>query len=490
MTNKFRTIIVLLVAPFLQNTLFGQNQGSKWYFSEGNALDFSTAPPSLIGGSAMTSFAMNAPIEGSSTISDANGNLLFYCSGTRVWNKDHQLMPNGAGLAGGESSTQAALIVPKPGSDRLFYIFTTDHYQNQLVNGLCYSEVDMCLDNGKGDIIPGRKNIFVVGPVAEKLTATNHFNDSTYWIVTHKFNTNEFYSYHLTSAGLSAPVISACGSIHPNTVGNVAAAIGQLKISPDGRWLANVFENSTVGLAELFSFDNSTGIVSNAISLPVTNREYGVAFSQGSTKLYLSNAGKHKVFQFDLSSNDPNQIVNSYTTIIDRPVQPVLGMQLGPDGKIYICTGVSSIDVISNPELLGTACNYIVDALILPVPCYWSLPGMIDTYRYTNGEIDCEVIDGNDSLPLIEMPNVFTPNGDSKNDLFLPTTYRKILSSEITIYNRWGILVFESSNANSGWNGKNKKQALCTPGTYYYILNYSDSPGNKKTIKGWIELIR
>jgi hypothetical protein len=51
--------------------------------------------------------------EGVATISDANGNLLFYTDGRTIRNKLHQLMPNGSGLFGNISATQSAVIVPK-----------------------------------------------------------------------------------------------------------------------------------------------------------------------------------------------------------------------------------------------------------------------------------------------------------------------------------------------------------------------------------------
>ena len=114
---------------------------------------------------------------------------------------------------------------------------------------------------------------------------------------------------------------------------------------------------------------------------------------------------------------------------------------------------------------------------------------MIDTYRYTNHSLTSECDIETDSLPLIELPNVFTPNADGLNDFFLPKTYRGIISSQIKIFNRWGEAVFESDNASLGWNGKVKSGKLCPDGVYYYILNYTDSLNPKGTLKGWVELL-
>jgi gliding motility-associated-like protein len=69
----------------------------------------------------------------------------------------------------------------------------------------------------------------------------------------------------------------------------------------------------------------------------------------------------------------------------------------------------------------------------------------------------------------IVIPNVFSPNGDTRNDLF------EIQSSglnefSLQIFDRWGLLMFETTDINTGWNGKNMAGKLCPEGTYYFIL--------------------
>ena len=68
-------------------------------------------------------------------------------------------MPNGSGLLGDPSSSQSAIIVPKPNNPTIFYVFTVDdHSQNAPHFGLNYSEIDMSLDGGLGDVT-SNKNI-------------------------------------------------------------------------------------------------------------------------------------------------------------------------------------------------------------------------------------------------------------------------------------------------------------------------------------------
>lgn len=74
-----------------------------------------------------------------------------------------------------------------------------------------------------------------------------------------------------------------------------------------------------------------------------------------------------------------------------------------------------------------------------------------------------------DNCPVYELPNVFTPNGDGNNDLFVPFPYRYVESVELVIYDRWGAVIFETKDPNIGWNGINLQSGKqCSDGVYYY----------------------
>lgn len=89
-----------------------------------------------------------------------------------------------------------------------------------------------------------------------------------------------------------------------------------------------------------------------------------------------------------------------------------------------------------------------------------------------------------------DIPNVFTPNGDGKNDFF-----RVAIQGEqefkVTIYNRWGAKVFESGAASESWNGKNQNDGSeCPSGVYYYVLDYKLRGRNSESKSGTVTLIR
>ncbi len=99
-----------------------------------------------------------------------------------------------------------------------------------------------------------------------------------------------------------------------------------------------------------------------------------------------------------------------------------------------------------------------------------------------------------DNCPYYVIPNIFTPNNDMHNDLLNPFPYRFIDKIDINIYNRWGLIVFQTNDIDINWNGKDQKTGIeCTEGVYYYICDVYESylDGSKKrTLRGSLQLIR
>lgn len=382
------------------DVLYGQNQGNIWYFGNHAGLDFNTGTPVAILDGETYNESLQNHSEGTSVIADSSGNLLFYTNGEKIWNRVHQIMPNGDSLLGHLSSTQT-LIVPMPENPNLFYVFTTDaFFQNELMNGLRFSVVDICQDGGLGDVLAGEKNILLTDTVAEKLTAIRHSNGVDYWVITHKYNSDAFHSYLLSNTGISDTVITHIGSVHKDfCTGSTSpnkAALGQLKASPDGSKIVCVNGQGCNNISELFDFDNSTGIISNTLNLQTDSVAvglYGATFSPDNSKLYISSwINNDRVYQYDLSSGVPATIVNSKTVVGNHAGGPwFMGMQLGPDGKIYIAIrNQSSIAVINNPNLAGTSCNLVDGAISLSGnSCSLGLPNFIDYFDYSNTISDC-----------------------------------------------------------------------------------------------------
>ncbi|MCX6187543.1 MAG: gliding motility-associated C-terminal domain-containing protein [Bacteroidetes bacterium] len=99
-------------------------------------------------------------------------------------------------------------------------------------------------------------------------------------------------------------------------------------------------------------------------------------------------------------------------------------------------------------------------------------------------------INYNDSLEALKFPNVFTPNGDLKNDYFkLDGNISPCYDGEIIIYNRWGNMVYESKSINFAWDGTDGNGSNLSDGVYFYIVRVNDIKGNN-TNRGTVTLIR
>jgi hypothetical protein len=416
--TKFLLFLILLPLCCLS-----QKQGNIWYFGDHAGLNFNNGTPvALTNG--QTYSPDGTSIEGSAVISDSSGALLFYTNGTKVWTKNHQLMPNGTDLLGNFSSTQSSLIIAQPESDRFFYIFTTDDfYVDNLQYGFRYSVVDMCLNHSMGDIVFDQKNILLLDTVAEKLTAVKHANGADYWIIVHKYYSDAFYSFRLTSTGIVDTVISHAGSRHPPIASAQSSgqSLGYLKASPNGQKLATVNGNAgEYTIAEYFDFDKSTGIVSNCVNLQ-TNlaaqaQFYGVSFSPDNTKLYISCwLNGLGIYQFDLNASNGNadSVIASKTKITANINSNNWAMQLATDGKIYIAgSGRQYLAAINNPNSLGTGCNYQDSAIYLNGKiCHTGLPNFIDSYDYENTKLNICTVSNDEDLPdndFIIYPNPFS----------------------------------------------------------------------------------
>ncbi|KAA6435710.1 hypothetical protein FOE74_07140 [Rufibacter glacialis] len=347
-TLKF---LLLLPLGLLSLMALAQKEATTWYFGHNAGLSFADPanPQPLKDGNMFSE-------EGCAVLSDALGNLLFYTNGMQVWNRNKQIMAGGDSLKGHESSTQSAVILPKPGSQHLYYLFTTD-FQGQS-HGLQYHLIDLSRNGGLGEVVS--KNNLIFAPVTEKLTAIKHRNGRDYWVITHRWNSSAFYAYLISADGITfKPVESHLGSIH---AGDNGGTIGYMKASPTGDKLA-VATWATVNKIEVFGFNNENGKLSLAVDLGKFDEAYGVEFSPDGTKLYGGKngiaGGEARIFQFDLSAGTNDAIIHSGKQVAKSISRKIGALQLGPDGRIYVARNNSNwLGVIRNPNALGPACDY------------------------------------------------------------------------------------------------------------------------------------
>lgn len=384
---SFKSISILIIIVSIGVSSFGQSRESNtWYFGTNAGLNFNVTPPqALTDGALITG-------EGCATISNKRGDLLFYTNGVIVYNRNHVAMPNGTGLLGNSSSTQSSIIIPNPGDTNLYYIFTTDCLENDYVNGYNYSVVDMRLNGGLGDVTV-QKNINLYSPSTERLTAVKAANGIDYWVITKGLNNNRFTAYKVDCNGINlTPVISDVGTVHIFNPSFFSGA-GQLKVSPDGKKVCVAFTGPPNAIAEIFDFDNNTGILSNPITLTGYQAGfvfiYGIEFSPNSRLLYVSRGFQSKIDQYDISSGNQATIMAS-KIVLNTPALVTAGLQLAPDKKIYIAaTSQPALSVINNPDVYGVGCNLSLNTVDLAGMLSSSgLPAYISSFFDVSNHID------------------------------------------------------------------------------------------------------
>lgn len=93
------------------------------------------------------------------------------------------------------------------------------------------------------------------------------------------------------------------------------------------------------------------------------------------------------------------------------------------------------------------------------------------------------------SEPFIIIPNVFTPNNDARNDVF-KVSASGIRSFNCSIFDRWGLKMYEWNDVSGWWDGKTKTGAPAPDGSYFFIITYTDENDISKTEKGFLSLFR
>jgi gliding motility-associated-like protein len=175
----------------------------------------------------------------------------------------------------------------------------------------------------------------------------------------------------------------------------------------------------------------------------------------------------------------------------------------------YGCVYTDSVTVIEKPrpDVLTTtfyeACepDFYAETTI-PYKAYlWQDGSGLSTYHIEDyGFYALTITDSNDCwnsasievkqkcLPAVEVPNVFSPDGDGKNDRIMPD-YKYMLQTDFTIYNRWGQILYHTRDITGSWDGSTPN-GQAEPGVYYFTLKCIGNEKVEFEKTGTITLIR
>ncbi|MBR9977191.1 MAG: T9SS type A sorting domain-containing protein [Bacteroidetes bacterium] len=368
----------LLFTLLLPWTLHAQREADHWFFGEWRGLYFGNGAPEVIPDTTYTN------LEGGSALSTPGGDLQLYSDGMVVWDRNGKRFPNGQDLISNYSMTNAALCVPRPGSDRFVYIITTYSSLTPLA-GLRYSLADLRFGDGYGII--SRKNIPLMtgNGVSEGVTAVHHANGRDIWLIAPRLGTIYYHAWLLTDNGfVNDPVTSTLKRPTEHTID----FRGEIKTSFDGSKVAMVRYGSNE--IDLLRFNNVTGALSNQETIPLprlassyihhgglnTQSPYGLEFSLDGKKIYVStlNTGVTSyLFQITIDDDEAVPDTRYEVNVIDSiPARlPYHGfglLQMAPDRRIYIAmfNHSDSLGVINNPDAVGPACGF--EAKRFPFP--------------------------------------------------------------------------------------------------------------------------
>ena len=107
-------------------------------------------------------------------------------------------------------------------------------------------------------------------------------------------------------------------------------------------------------------------------------------------------------------------------------------------------------------------------------------------WTVSNGVCPISADTVNVSVHDLKIPTLITPNQDGKNDYFVIEGIETFGKTTLTIFNRWGGLVYQQDNYDNKWNGVDDKQNDLPEDTYFFILKTEKS----RIIKGYIVIRR
>lgn len=297
-------------------------------------------------------------VEGVATVSNIDGNLLFYNIEGTVYNRFNEVMPNGSGLQG--SSTTQTLIVPAPGTCKSkFYLFTTGAANS---TGLFYSVIDMSLDDGKGDVVDKETPIAPGVIVNEKMTAVPHCNGTDLWVLFQEASTNDIWTLRINTNTHLSPTSTGIMTPSVSTTTSVASHAGVMKASPTGDKIAIATNNDKV--VEVYNFNRSNGWMSHFCSQTFSHKAYGCEFSPDGNLLYVTGT-PGSISQMDLTSSS----CGITTVSLSDPDDELSALELAPNGQIYFTHASFGaplgfdpnlrkfIGTIKSPNQTGTACD-------------------------------------------------------------------------------------------------------------------------------------
>ncbi len=419
-------------------------------------------------------------------ISDESGNLIIASNGCWIANATGDTMLNGGGLildnltsgwcddVTGLPIPHGNVILPFPGDSTKFILV------HQQYNGLYYSLIDLALDGGLGGVV--QKNIsFLQDSISYGFSACKHANGRDWWIIALKDNSNMLYKILFTPDTISSITTQI---VSPQLTFGTA---GQPVFSSDGSKFA-----FTCGYGgpngwhdvRVYDFDRCTGNLDSLTYIyDSTGMGFGLAFSPNSNYLYHSKW--NTIYQVDLSTfNQATVAINDGYYSPYPPFQTDFAfMYLAADGKIYISSGNSVIDMhlINSPDSVGLACD--VQQHSIHTPCFFVRSNVLHPNYYLGPVIGslCDSLGLGMNEELHDFRFTATPNpnnGSFKISYLMPQNKK----GKLEIFDINGRRVYEMNLPQWSTMQMVSLHANISDGVYNCVITSGNVRANKKLV--------
>lgn len=461
--------VALLCIGFLTSTSSDAQNAlrySHWIFGYGTHLDVRDSQIKVLPNVPISGFFAQ---EGMSSIADEKGKLILFSDSENLYDSTFNLVENGSGLKSYNSCTQGVVILEHITKKNFYHVLTNNY------DGLYHTLVEVSPKYPLGHIHQKNEPILQVS-TGEQLAVFGSPKDGFYWIVTTYYDKQKFAVIKLNESGFSQPQVF--DFLVSNTTGFIYFDVGQLKFSPDGRYLAISTPRPTV-----FCFNRLTGAICQK-EVVYNKWTYSLSFDQTSKNLII--AGRFKANSYLSYNIEPgiDKIAESQRTY--ELIYQLKSVQLSSAKKIVAQAPLGTLEKKNSTDSFSLIAQFDTGY------CCNNLPTFPDNYfsnedYWSKPELcDCEP---SNPVEMVEVPNIFTPNDDDVNEKWAIDPLATITDFECWVYNRWGQEMFYTTDHTEGWDGT-FNDTQCAVGTYFYVLRYSTVTLRNRKLKGSILLVR
>jgi hypothetical protein len=328
------------VTASFELTLFEEEKqkANFWYFGDGAGIDFNGEN----GPVAVTDGNIEAE-EGCTTVSDDNGELLFYTNGDVIWDSEHNVMANGTELGGDPNASQGVIAVANSIDPSLYYLFLNEDVSGG-TNVFSYALVDMKLNDGLGDVV--LKNRKIYSRSTEKVAAQGNENTN---VLSHELGSNSYRLYPVNDQGINAAEYISQGSDYFSS----SSANGYLKYAAGGDKIAQAY-NSGGAFIDFLRRDSVDNWEEALLDVNFGGLVYGIEFSPSSDLLYatINNGQSSLLLQIPVNDDYTIEEIENPDSVTVADLNFEAGaIQTGPNGQLYIAANNSpDVYTLASPD--------------------------------------------------------------------------------------------------------------------------------------------